>query len=46
METQDARDGHKKTSQGEAVGLLTMRVAALAMTSREIFFAPKAGGKT
>ena len=46
MEICGAFSGHKKTSQGEAEMLLTMRVAGLAITSCAISRAPCDGGKT
>ena len=41
-----AWSGRKKTSQGEAVRVRTMRVAGLAITRRAVCFAPQAGGRT
>jgi len=46
METRGACFGHKKTSQGEVVQLLTMRVAGLAMMWRAKPRVPDMGGKT
>ncbi len=46
MDMRGAYSGHKKTSQGEAEKLLTMRVVGDAMTSFATWSVPHLGGRT